>query len=337
MKSKKTNIFITLDYELFMSNITGSVMNCMIKPLDRLIEMLDKYNIKTTIFVDAAYLLRLSELKDKYPDLQQDYVLITNQLKKISKLGHDIQLHIHPQWLNAKYENNNWKLDPKQYKLSDLKKYEAEVLFSKSKALLMQIIEKPIIAFRAGGFSIQSYKDYIQLFIDNGIIIDSSVLGKAYVVSEIQHYNYRLSPRFERYNFSNDLMKEDPNGPFFELPITEGKINLFYWFIKRITLQKKYKQNKYGDGIPLSGLQLKKTSIFDLLKRIFKSKAYTACIDIYSSRYLTYLFNKHRKKSNDFVIIGHPKNISDLSIYHLEQFIINKKDRKNFLTISSIA
>jgi peptidoglycan/xylan/chitin deacetylase (PgdA/CDA1 family) len=337
MSKQKTNVFITLDYELFMGNITGTVINCMIKPLDKLIEILNKHKIKITIFVDAAYLLRLSELKFNSQKLQQDYKLIVDQLKLLSIQGHDIQLHIHPQWLNATYFKNNWILDSTKYKLSDIEDSEVSKLFKESKELLEEIIGKPIIAFRAGGYSIQSYSKYIDLFINNGILVDSSVLGNAFMDSNYQKYDYRLCPSFERYNFSQDIIKENPNGNIIELPITQGKVNILYIIYKKLVISRKNNQNKYGDGIPLLSKSEKSYSFLKSLKKIFISKKYTASIDSYSSIYLSYLFNQHRLKSNDFVIIGHPKNFTDFSIFHLEKFILKKRNKIEFLTISSIA
>ena len=37
------NIYLTLDYELFMGAQSGSVQNCLIKPMNRLIERTKDY------------------------------------------------------------------------------------------------------------------------------------------------------------------------------------------------------------------------------------------------------------------------------------------------------
>ena len=64
IKMYMINCYITLDYELFMGARTGSINNSLIKPMTELDLMLDKYNIRTNLFVDSAYLLRLKQLKD---------------------------------------------------------------------------------------------------------------------------------------------------------------------------------------------------------------------------------------------------------------------------------
>ena len=60
------NIYITLDYELFLNDITGDVDHCLITPTQELLKILDKHNVKATFYVDMAYIYRLNELRDKY-------------------------------------------------------------------------------------------------------------------------------------------------------------------------------------------------------------------------------------------------------------------------------
>ena len=61
------NCFITLDYELFLGEKTGTVDGCLVKPMDALLRVLDKYGIKANVMVDAAYLLRMKQFVGKNP------------------------------------------------------------------------------------------------------------------------------------------------------------------------------------------------------------------------------------------------------------------------------
>ncbi len=170
-------LLITLDYELFLGSKTGTVEKCLIEPMDRLIEVGDKYSLKYTIFVDSTYLLKLRELSAKYSNLKEDYLRISEHIKFLHKLGHDIQLHIHPHWHYSEYNGKEWLLDKNHYKLSDLSDEDARMIFSKSKQLLDEIIGEETIAFRAGGFSAQT-NNLITLFEENNIKVDSSVYPK---------------------------------------------------------------------------------------------------------------------------------------------------------------
>ena len=302
------DLFITLDYELFMGKKTGSVESCLLSPMNSFISMLDRYGIKATIFVDAAYLLRLSELKDKHDKLKSDFELISDHLKCLEQAGHDIQLHFHPQWIYSDYDSKQWIMDFEHYKLSDLPENVLRTSFYSARLLLEEIIGKKIIAFRAGGYSLPTYSGYIDLFKLNGIKIDSSVLRGAYVDSKYQKYDYRNIPKASIYNFNNSLFIEDNK-----------------------TIQ-------YGDGygIGISGSRLKR--LVKRIKILFQNKIVSASIDGFMSTMLLDIYSIHKKQvsCNGFVIIGHPKNFSNVSIRNVEEFILKVRDEDTFLTFSSM-
>ena len=99
------NVFITIDYELFMGKISGSVEKCLITPMDNFTGMLDNYGIKTTVFVDAAYLLRMKQLRNENENLRRDFELVSSHIKQMILQGHDIQMHFHRHWLYSEYND----------------------------------------------------------------------------------------------------------------------------------------------------------------------------------------------------------------------------------------
>ena len=119
----KLQLHMTLDYEVW-GNGDGCVIDCMIEPTNQLIDLAEKYNIKTTIFVDMCEYWAFKELEEKDMFKDKSYkpaTLIEKQLKDILKRGHDIQLHFHPQWLNYKYiEDRKFELDYSLWRISSL-------------------------------------------------------------------------------------------------------------------------------------------------------------------------------------------------------------------------
>jgi len=185
-------IYLTLDYELFLGSSTGSVENCLMKPMKNLCEVADKYGVKFTLFVDATYLLALK--KHLYnPSLQMDYQKIKEHLLCLKDSGHSLQLHIHPHWLYANYDGEKWITIPNHYRLSQLETEKAIQIIIQSKQLLEEIIQQDVHAFRAGGFSIQPFELYCKLFKDLGIKIDSSVLHGCHYESNNQQYGNNMS------------------------------------------------------------------------------------------------------------------------------------------------
>ena len=100
----RKKIILSFDYELFFGYKSGTVRKSLIEPTNLLLDGMDKYGFKGNFFVDWQML--------KYLKLQStertisDYNLIVSQLKDIVRRGHRIELHIHPHWVNAKYNND---------------------------------------------------------------------------------------------------------------------------------------------------------------------------------------------------------------------------------------
>ena len=323
--------YITLDYELFMGKNVGTIKNCLIDPMNALTKMLDNYGIKCNIFVDAAYLLRLYQLKNEFKQIEEQYELLTKHIQYLSKQGHAIQLHFHPQWLYSMY-NNGWKMDFEHYKISDMPKRDIETLLPQAIELLQLYSINKIDAFRAGGYSFPNEKQFLDILRRYSIQIDTSVLKGAKVESKFQTYDYLRIPSISPYNFEDNLSISNHKGFFTEYPISTIKmIGYKYWFLKR-TLNRHYNtlsgSSKYGDGcgIGIPG------GIFEHIKnkinRLITFSVIPATIDGVLSLYLenVYKHNYSKNYSNPFVIIGHPKNMSEKSIKIFEDFIIKHKE-----------
>ena len=317
------NIIFTLDYELFLNDMTGTVNNSLIKPMQEVQKICEKCNIRFTIFVDAAYLYRLSELKNNYPSLEEDYKKTIDNIKWLVGLGHDIQLHIHPQWYYSNYDGKEWILDWDHYKLSDMSRDFAFEVFGKSKDLLDSIIGYKTTLFRAGGFSIQDF-DYVNCFKQYGIIGDSSVLPGDKVRKKTHSYDYKKSSR-RVYKFTDNIDVAQQDGTFWEFPIaTAGPRNVIKYLHEKKKNGAKIKE-KWGDGgdKPFPSLMAKlkaKLPSFSLFKYPFAS------IDGFCVFWLEDVY-RYSKKHECMTVIGHPKNFSPSSFPHLEKFIIDKRSK----------
>jgi len=320
------DIFFTLDYELFLGRRPGTPEKCLIQPMSELSTISEKYGVKFTIFVDAAYLYRLSQLSVLYTQLKKDYELVANNIRKLEEEGHDIELHFHPQWLYSDYDsiNNRWNMDLKHYKLSDIPKEELERMFHDCKSLLDGIIGRKTIAFRAGGYSLNSYDDYCNLLKKNGIVMDSSVNCHRKVCSVFQSYDYRFAPRKTLWHFDDKLEIEVENGILTEIPITISKTYLgATYLLKKRKLQKSIEKcKKWGDGVGVGVHMSKYDRIKDLLSKFLTGKEFAASIDNFQSVNLINLYEFCTdKKFDKMVIIGHPKEASPQSIREIDFFL----------------
>lgn len=317
------NIFITLDYELFLGTETGTPEQCLVRPMEELCKVADKHGFRYVIFVDAAYLLRMQQLKDNYPQLERDFQTVTDNLRLLAKQGHDIQLHFHPQWLKSGFdEAKGWQLKSLPYKLSDLEEDEAFALFHEAKSLLDSVIGYPTTAFRAGGYCLTSFKKYKELFEQEGIIIDSSVARNGYVDSPVHAYDYRNIPNKIVYRFSSDVCKEQWDGIFTELSISSVLWSGLYYMFRVRPIMASYRPKEvYGDGKSVVDGN-EQTGLLSKLMKFIKPYKGLASIDGIRSCQLEKIFERERNTGRDtLVLIGHPKLASDASVANFDAFI----------------
>ena len=327
------NILLTLDYELYLGSRTGSVDNCLITPMNRLQKAVESAGAHFTIFVDATYLLRASQLAIGHNQLAHEVEQLSSHIHQLVNQGHDVQLHIHPHWAYSTYEEGQWILDHKHYKLCDLDKQEACALTASAKAILDDIVGYKTKAFRAGGFSAQPTSMLKEIFEKNGIIADSSVCPGATYDSPQQQYCYATVPDKSMYRFEDDICSENVNGQFIEFPISMHKVSpLFHWRLVANRLLKNPKHRTFGDGVAV------KTASESIIARLTSRQNCQATIDGFKISFLHDAYQSaHRQGCEVFTVLGHPKLATPYSVNCLERFVKRAAENGDtFTTISQL-
>lgn len=327
-------IFLTFDYELFLSSKTGTVENCLIRPTEDIIETCNKYNVKTTFFVDTTYLCKARE----YKSLRKDYLKVCNQLKKLSIEGHSIQLHIHPQWFYSTFDETiGWIMDYEHYKLSDCPMDDVHRMFDEGLSLIYKITGEKCVAYRAGGYSIQTLPNYADFLRKKGLKIDSSCICNKSSINGFQKFDYTTIRKSDIYTFSEKIENPNHNGDLIELPITTYKINpVSYAILKRSKC--KGQILSYGDGESVMDKVSILQSILNKIRLLLSPLFISASIDRLTGVLLPLIYDSLKKKSvNDFTLIIHPKGTTNFSLLFLDEFLKQAKlDGVTFYTIKNI-
>lgn len=259
MQSSKQskNILFTIDYELFLGSKSGSIAKCIIEPTQKLLDIFSLYKVSVIFFIDTTWLIRLKEVAKMHSLAKKDLSTVVHQLQSIIQSGHYIFPHIHPHWLDADYnaDINQWQLNAySKYCFHNINTKQRDTLFSESINLLKEIIEpvKPgysINGYRAGGWSIQPFEDFVPYFEQYGIKYDFSVLPGKKNISNVQQFDFSDIKTTSPYSFYKDITIQEA-GAFTEFPISTIKVPSFTRFLNKIVLKYLWRTNdRYsGDG-----------------------------------------------------------------------------------------
>lgn len=305
-----------------MGRRTGTIENCVINPTQMILDILTESGASAIFFVDSTWLLFL---KDSFPS---DFMRIARQLKEIIRSGSSVELHLHPQWIEATKNGNSISFKSlNNYKLISLSKPEIHNLFKDSINLLESITNTKVSCFRAGGFCIEPFNHVKEAFELFGIKYDFSVAPGAYL-NDGKDYDYDFSfvPRLPYYRFQDDIQKPVDGGHFREISLSTYTNNPFYSVLNKAIL--KIKNDKiYGDGI---GLQERPLFSWNSLKRLFMLNGGILSLDNTSNNFFRYLLATHFNRSELLVFLSHPKTVSPEGINNLKYVV------KRYRMLSSV-
>jgi len=337
------NIFFTADYEIYFGKNYYTDTEILFKPTKKLVEIFNKYNFKVNIFADVLSVN--AHRKYNLSNYADNFEL---QIKSFIKEGHDVQLHLHPHWLTAKYENNSWTFNKNHFRIHSFENVNGIVKNSidyLNKTLNVVNPGYKCIAYRAGGWSLQPEGNLLKTLYENGIKIDSSIFKGGYKNIQTHYFDFRKVPN--NLNYFIDPQKginiESKNG-IFEIPIASiynFSARLFYKLLFKMYKNKNTPLKK-GESIIESNSKLGKFSRVRARIKSFLIDPIFFSFDNTSSKemvkFVDYFIDKYNTSEEDIYIsiIGHPKVLSDEQLHEIDAFLevmsILYKDKVNFLT-----
>lgn len=317
-------ILLTLDYELFFGAQTGSTQHCIIQPTEHIANLANTLKIPLVFFVDVAYLFALRREMHKHRQLAQDYDAICRQMQWLSKTGHEIQLHIHSHWEDCEWTSQGWHMDTRRYRLHDFSAEEI-MRFCKSYSDELRNIAgaQHCFAYRAGGWVVQPFEKIAAALAAIDVRIDSSVFPGGTAEACEHRFDFTSAPSYGHWFFSSDPARPDTNGNFLEVPIASTTVSpSFFW---QLAWHKKFgdaSARQFGNG---RAIRLGRA---DMLKKLTRSSHSVVSMDGFKSTLLESAYrNYERANSTEFVVIGHPKALSESSLARLRKFLTPERCR----------
>ena len=229
-------VVLTFDYELFF--VGGTVQRCVIRPVDALLATLRDLDTKACFFVDAPMLGRMRQ----EPAASEDLASVTDQIGRIVGAGHRVELHVHPQWLDAVWSasRGHWEFTrARSNMLADLDPSESLGLMRSSAEALLDAARAAdpdyrLEAFRASGLCAEPFDSIREGMLDLGLTIDSSIAPGTSRSSQVHAFDYTDAPRSACWRFHDDPLAPAGDGRLVELPITGTRTRLPAKVLRRI-------------------------------------------------------------------------------------------------------
>lgn len=247
MRSKRLIEFVfTLDYEIY-GNGVGSLRDLVLDPTRQLAELFKEFGAPFVVYAEAMEFARIDQAQS-----DPDIVAVRAQMRELREAGHEIALHIHPWWANARYQDSSWQLDWSEWKIGTLAPDRIESIVSESIRYLRDALgdqDFTPLAFRAGQWAIQPTPVIAETLARHGVRVDSSVFKGGHVRGVGLDYRPAVA-NDGIWRFANNVNVPDPNGRLWEIPIYTELVP-FWKMLKRKRLKLQSKTNSASQGSPL--------------------------------------------------------------------------------------
>ena len=170
----------TDDWEL-RGDGSGDPEKLQFQPMRELVRIFNRHGLRASFYVEVMQQLSCRRLQDRHPELKALAERWEAAVVETFRQGHDIQMHLHPQWKDAAYEEGRWKLSA-PWSLLDHDPADIKQMLSEGKSYLENLLHRVdphyrCLAFRAGYWCIAPSRLALPTLAELGFILDTSIVG----------------------------------------------------------------------------------------------------------------------------------------------------------------
>jgi len=219
----KPHLILTVDYEVF-GNGQGCLQRCVVEPALRLLQVAEQHSAPITFFAEAAELMAMQR---EIGDVAVREV--KSQLASAVAAGHDVQLHLHPQWTDARRrQDGGWNLDYGRWRIGDLAEEDTDALIATGKSWLDDVAfakspGRGCNAFRAGSWCIQPSERVVHSLKRHGFVVESTVVPGMRRSAPSEWSDFRVVPELPFWPVDGDVCVASNSG-LWEVPIASGRV-----------------------------------------------------------------------------------------------------------------
>lgn len=221
-------LVLTVDYEIFGDG-SGDVRQHITEPTDRMVRACERFGMPLTVFFEVEeYLAFERERKGLQALLGYDPAdEIRKQVRELARQGHDLQLHLHPEWVDCQFANGQWQLRPERSSVDSLFESveETTAYIRQRKQVIDDLLasagsSQRVSAYRAGAFCAQPGRRLLPALEASGIVIESSVVKGMHRRDAVAQLDFSSAPEDRPYwRVREDVAIDNPAGQVIELPI----------------------------------------------------------------------------------------------------------------------
>lgn len=163
--------------------------------LSSLLAIYERYGLRASINAEVMQQLAHLEWGARYPELRDLAWEWEALVRESYARGHDVQLHVHPQWRGAHYKGSEWAL-PGDWSIL---RYPAEVVREMLRACTRYLegLLRPLnpeyrcVSFRSGSWCIAPSAELLGILVDCGFTFDISIVAGMMYDNEKIQLDYR--------------------------------------------------------------------------------------------------------------------------------------------------
>ena len=175
-----THLALVDDWEL-SGNGSGDIRQLQFEPLRRLVAIYNRLGIHGSFNAEVMQQITFRQHEDQHKELKALADEWDETVRETYRQGHDIQLHIHPQWRNAEYKDGRWKLTA-DWSILNYSRGDALEMLQRGKQYLENLLKDidpnyRCVSFRSGAWCIAPSPHMLELLVELGIVFDMSIVG----------------------------------------------------------------------------------------------------------------------------------------------------------------
>lgn len=169
------------DWEV-RGNGSGDPRVLQFAPMRRLMEVYEQFGIRGTFNAEVMQQLTYRNLQGRFPELRALACEWEQMVTDSFRQGHDIQLHVHPQWTGAQYEGQGrWKLHG-DWSIINYPGQQIRSLLLSGKQFLEGLLRTvdpaySCISFRAGSWCAAPSDFLLPILAELGFVFDTSIVA----------------------------------------------------------------------------------------------------------------------------------------------------------------